>query len=460
MNSLDVVSALVIEDGRRWGDVATADQWADVRAVLDPAGPPYHFLTRARGYSKSTDLAAVAVALMVAGLPAGSRLYAVAADRDQGRLIVDSMTGFVSRTPGLASLISVGNFKATTRSGVVMEILAADAAGSWGLRPSFVIVDELAQWPGTSGPRRVWDAIRSAMAKVEGSRMVCLTSAGEPRHWANKILTAAKTDPLWNVHEIAGPPPWANPERLAEQRRGMPESMYQRLFENVWTAAEDRLVRPDDLAACVTLSGPQEPQRGVRYVVGIDIGVVNDRTAVCVCHSERLTDGREGRRIVLDRMRTWKGSRAHPVDLGEVEEWVLHVSRYYGGAPVIADPHEGVGMLQRLTGRRVRATAFNFGTQSVGRLAVQLLLALRDHRLALPDDPELLDELAAVRIRENSAGVYRLDHDADGHDDQAIALALAVHWLEDQGEKRRGSMATAASMIVATGPDPYARFVR
>ena len=42
------------------------------------------------------------------------------------------------------------------------------------------------------------------------------------------------------------------------------------------------------------------------------------------------------------------------------------------------------------------------------RLALQLI---REHALALPDDPDLLDELRNVRLREASPGVFRLDHD-------------------------------------------------
>jgi hypothetical protein len=41
----------------------------------------------------------------------------------------------------------------------------------------------------------------------------------------------------------------------------------------------------------------------------------------------------------------------------------------------------------------------------------------------------LLDELANVRLRESSPGVYRMEHDPDKHDDQAIALALAANHL-------------------------------
>ena len=72
---------------------------------------------------------------------------------------------------------------------------------------------------------------------------------------------------------------------------------------------------------------------------------------------------------------------------------------------------------------------FPFTAQSVGKLAFKLYAALRDRRLRLPDDADLLDELAHVRLRETSPGVYRLDHDADRHDDRAIALALCIEAL-------------------------------
>ena len=46
------------------------------------------------------------------------------------------------------------------------------------------------------------------------------------------------------------------------------------------------------------------------------------------------------------------------------------------------------------------------------------------HRIELPDDEDLLGELASVRLRKNGVGIYRFDHDSGAHDDQAVALAL------------------------------------
>ena len=111
-----------------------------------------------------------------------------------------------------------------------------------------------------------------------------LTSAGDPAHWSRSILEHAEGDPLWRVHEVPGPVPWLDPARVEEQRRRLPESSFERLFLNRWCAGEDRVASLDDLRSCVVLDGPQEPRDGVDYVVGVDLGLKRDRTAIAICH--------------------------------------------------------------------------------------------------------------------------------------------------------------------------------
>jgi phage terminase large subunit-like protein len=449
-SALDLMAALVLEDGSRWGERAAPFQWADARSVLEEeSASPYHFLTRARGGSKTADLAGMAVAAMLEQLPAGSRLYALAADRDQGRLLLDSVQGFRERTPLLQGALEVGQFKVTaTRGGSSLEVLAADAPGAWGLRPAFLIVDEIAQWAETTSARRLWEAGMTAMHKVPGSRLAVLTSAGDPSHWSYRLLEHARTDPLWRVNEVLGAPPWTEESRLEEQRRQLPESSYRQRYLNEWVEAEDRLTNRDDLAACVQLDGPLPVQRGKTYVIGLDVGLKRDRTVAAVCHLEvesRLTQERTdqgwrqrstaiGASVVLDRMQTWQGRPTAPVELREVEEWLAEASRTYASARVVYDPFQAVGSMQRLRNRGVQCDEFTFSSASVGRLASTLHLLLRNRSLALPDDPELLEELGNVRLRETSPGVLRMDHDPDKHDDRAIALALAAHQLLDRGQ--------------------------
>lgn len=442
--ALDVLAGLVLEDGRRWGEVAEPFQWEDARAVLDTeSATPYSFLTRSRGASKSADLAAMAVAAMVAQLAPASRLYAVAADRDQGRLIVDSVQGFAQRTPELVGALDVQAYRVgATRSGSVLEILAADAAGSWGLRPSFVVVDEVAQWGSTGAPRRLWEAVVTAVAKIAGCRLAVCTTAGDPAHWSRRVLDHAQSDPMWRVHEVPGPAPWLDPARLAEQRRRLPESAYRRLFLNEWVAADDRLASPEQIRALATLDGPLPPTRPHTYVVAVDLGLSRDATVAVVAHAEPLArvladdppwqETIVGTRLVLDRLETWQGTRDRPVDLAGVEAWIGQASDSYFGAKVIVDPWQAAGLAQRLRRRGVRVDEFVFTAQSVGRIARTLIVAVENGALALPDDEALLDELEHVRVRETTPGVYRIDHDADRHDDRAIALGLAAVTLLDR----------------------------
>jgi phage terminase large subunit-like protein len=261
------------------------------------------------------------------------------------------------------------------------------------------------------------------------------------------VLEHALVDTLWRVHEVPGPPPWMDAKRLDEQRRRLPVSSYRRLFENEWVAPEDRLTSVDDLAACVRLDGPVPAVAGTDYVIGLDIGLRNDRTVAAVCHAEHLTrkvpyrdpeagwlqrTEHTGATVVLDRMEVWQGRPDSAVLLSEVEEWLAQAAKAYR-AKVVYDPFQAVGSMQRLQARGVRVEEFTFSSASVGRLASTLHLLLRNRSLALPNDEELLDELANVRLRETTPGVLRMDHDADRHDDRAIALALATTSLLERG---------------------------
>jgi phage terminase large subunit-like protein len=428
--ALDLMCSLRLEDGRCWGDVAEPVQLEDASAILD-GDRPYNWLGRSRGYSKTTDEAGVTTAAMLAGLPDGARLYAAAADQDQSRLLVDLIGGFARRTPGLRDALRIDAHKVTAiRSASVLEALAADAAGTWGLRPDWIVIDELCQWPATPGAHQLWDALMSSAAKVETCKVTIISTAGDPGHWSRKVLDHALANPLWRTHEVPGPAPWLDPARVEEQRVRLQESMYRRLFLNEWASGEDRLVTAEDLAACVVLDGPLDPTRKHRYVIGLDVGLKRDSTVACVAHLD-------GTDVVLDRIATWTGSRDTPVKLSEVEAWLRKAATDYR-ASIVADPWQAAQLCERLRRRGVHVKEFTFSAQSVGRIASTLYLLLREHRLRLPDDEALLDELRNVRLRETSPGVLRMDHDAGRHDDRAIALALAAHRLVERGEVRPG----------------------
>ena len=82
---------------------------------------------------------------------------------------------------------------------------------------------------------------------------------GDPAHLAARVRDHARDDPLWRLHEVPGPVPWLSPERLDEQRRALPNSVFGRLHLNEWVEPDDRLALLEDVRACVTHDGPLPP---------------------------------------------------------------------------------------------------------------------------------------------------------------------------------------------------------
>jgi phage terminase large subunit-like protein len=235
----------------------------------------------------------------------------------------------------------------------------------------------------------------------------------------------------------------------------------------------------------VTLDGPLPFRRELegRYAIGVDLATKDDRSVVAVCHVETINSApllplREKlglpsqvdesvaseyadrlraagvsveapapqvaeQRVVLDRMGAWQGSRANPLNLQVVEDFVAEVSQRYGSPLALFDPFQAAGMMQRLQGRGVRVQEVTFTPAVVGRLGLVLHQLIRSHRLAIPDDPELIDELANVRLRETSPGIVRMDHDRGRHDDRAIAIALAARHLLDMPTAVRPAVVTS-----------------
>ena len=432
MSAYQLLAGLVLEDGRRWGDAATAWQVADARAILDPppGAPLQHFLTRPRGGSKTTDLAGIVLAALLDQLPAASRTYWVASDRDQARLGADAVAGLVARS-GLSSLVKADLWRVTAlRTGSTLEILAADAPGAHGLRSAFTVVDEVAQWPGDPAHKGVWEGLTSGAGKVPGARFVTISTPGDPSGWMAKVYRHAESRPaMWRVDPVLGPLSWADPAFLADQRGLLTDSAFSRLHLGRWAASEDRLVGHEDLRRAVRVDGSLGYVPGLRYKLGLDVGITNDRCVVAVCHAE--PDGPSGRRrVVLDHIEVWAASRRNPVDLTEVEDTVASLSAAYarpGKAPLRADPWQAIGLAQRLRARGVPVQEYSFTAQRYANMATTLLTLLRDGLLWLLDNEMLLDELATVRLKETgSTGLLRVDHDSGHHDDQTVALSMAA----------------------------------
>ncbi len=407
----------------------------------------------------TTDIAGMAIAWLIADAGPMSRGYVVASNSEQAAHVIDAAAAFRARTPELDGIITVENEKIIVENGSWIRVLSLSDSGAWGLREArFLIADEFCQWPETRAAKRVYEAIRSTVQKETGCRLCILSSSGEPPHWSRATYDEALREQrmaleqgrpaMWRVSDMPGPVPWQDPDEIEQLRNELSPSAYDRLVLNIWSQDEDRAIAEEDFDIAAQkrfrvvhkvptgLRGYglnlRDPVPGEKYLMTVDIGIYRDATAICIAHKEPLDPAQPKglQRVVVDHLERWSGSRKRPIQLQDVEDWIMAYSQRYNRCKVVCDPDQFIGNIQSLNRRGVRAVAFTFSSTSVGQIATALVQAFRNRQIWVPDYKGLRDELIRVRLRETAPGVTRLTHDKlKGHDDQAVVIALACHEL-------------------------------
>ena len=443
--ALDLLAALPLENGARWGEMAHPFQLADARAIFDPEGPRRHFLLRGRGMSKTTDIAGITLSLLLTEAPANSTSLVYASDADQAELTMEALSGFVDRA-GLRSRARVlGRTVENTATGATLTVETSDGASAFGKRPWLQIVDELAVWPNTPNHRTLWSAISSAVPKVPGSRLIIITTAGSPTGIGAKRWQKALTSPAWHTSLHPGPSPWWAEEDIAEVKDDLTPSEWRRLILCEWSEADDALTSPADIEAVIRPGDPvlaPDPRR--EYVAALDVGTRRDLTALAVGHAEERAAGRV---FIIDKVMSWRPSDSGGrVDLAEVEAASLRVCREYG-AKLRFDRMQAEQLTTNLQRQGVRTEEFVFSSAGANRLARSLWGALRDRSLSLPDDDETREEFMSARMVETGPSTVKLQNPPGTHDDLVVAVGMIVADLSQRPAALMGGISVPGRSV-------------
>lgn len=210
-------------------DFASLDAaWrAAVGQKVEP-GQRRGWFERPRGHSKTSDLA-VALMWVLFASRRQVRGIAAAGDRDQAKLLRDAIDRLVRLYRWLP--LEVTNWKVTNpHTGATLEVVSSDAATSFGHLVNFIACDELTHWPNDG----MWTSMLSTAAKRRDCVLVVIANAGHTDHWSWPVREATRVDPAWVFSRQPGPvASWIDDDRLAEQRRLLPEIAFRTLDERV-----------------------------------------------------------------------------------------------------------------------------------------------------------------------------------------------------------------------------------
>lgn len=456
MKPLDLVAMMVLENGQRWGDAATEDQWADMTALLEPdGGPRWHFWLRSRGRSKTFDAGAATVAFMLAGgAGPGDELYACAAGKEQAGLLANKIAGIVRNTAELAGSVEVQkNAVLTPRSGAVLNVMSSELETSWGKTPLWVFIDEICNHDDTPDKKAFVMAYITALVKRRDSRCLIASNPSDEKHWSYGRWDHAGKSRLWRASQMAGPAPWQDPEELEDMREDLADFEWKRLFLGEWASADDVVADAEALAACTRQVPVLPPQPGTEYVVAWDIGWKKDHSAVAVLHMGE----RAGRRAVItDRLESWVPRPGAEVRISGVLGTAAELSREYNGALLTGDPHEAWQTIQDLREQGYNCRPVDTGAAANSVRAKDLLRLVRDRAIEIPADDQLRKEFLSLRLAEGATpGAVRLTSDgsAKGHFDRVTTILYgAGELLSRPGSSWRdmnGKLADCASCGLA-----------
>lgn len=374
----------------------------------------------ARGHDKTSLEGRLATWLLLASRRQ-IRGYIVAADKDQGALVLQAIQDEARLNPWVDEVIKIRKNRVISDRGF-FEIVPADASSAWGLRGNVYICDEWCNWPKKS--QEVWKAVISGREKIQPAILGIVTNAGFLGSWQHAIYEGIKASSDFVVWDKKGQlASWMPRERVDALRAMLPPSEARRVYDNEWidVGEEADYLTRDEIARCVDPSLYLRLSRapGVNnYVVTVDYGPKRDRSVICVMHATGLGSA------IIDRMDVRQGR----LSVEELEAWLSSVLAAFPPSCVVIDPYQMAGTIERF-GRQYRVEPVEFRGGRTNQAMAMTLRAAIVHGLVkwyptcgdLPGDT-LADELSRLVTVRKAYG-FRFDHEATGHDDRAFAIA-------------------------------------
>jgi phage terminase large subunit-like protein len=311
--------------------------------------------------------------------------------------------------------------------------IASDAASAAGASPCISCFDEL--WAFTTErARRLWDEMVTTPTRKISCRLVttyagfsgesqlleqlyqrgmALPEIGPSLHAGDGMLMA------WHTQPIA---PWQDERWLAEMRRSLRPSAYQRMIENRFVEPASRFV---DLALwdqCVQPSlTPVHRDKSLAVWVGVDASTKRDHTALVAVGFDRKTGC-----VRLVQHRVFVPTPGDPIDFEDVEKTLFHWNERFRLQQVLFDPNQLASLMQRLAKARLPVEEFTQTSDNMTAATTTLFDLINARNLVLYPDAEMRLAVSRAVFVETSRG-QRLDRTKQSHKiDSIVALSMAV----------------------------------
>jgi hypothetical protein len=372
----------------------------------------------------------------------------IAKDRDQAKVILGYVVGFLRSIPLFAELIEdelAETVRLTNR--VVIEVHTASIAAPRGRTFLAVLADETAFWPmgDSANPDvEVINAVRPGLSTIPYSLLLVASSP-----YAKRGILYTNYSKYFGVDSASvlvwqGTTQEMNSSLLGD---ALIEEMYAEDPDRA--SAEFGAQFRSDIVAFITREAIESvvprgirelpPGGGISYVGFVDpSGGSADSFTLAIAHME--ADGV----AVLDCHREVRPPFSPD---GVVEEFAA-LLKTYGISRVIGDAYAGMWPRERFS---VHGISYDVSKKNKSAIYGEFLPALNGQRVRLLDLPRLIGQLVTLERRTARGGRDSIDHEAGAHDDVANAVCgVLVQVIED----RRPALIRPDDLLTGNAPLP------
>ena len=301
---------------------------------------------------------------------------------------------------------------------------ADDPTGLQGDRVTAAFVDEAQDINPDA-----WASFMPALADTDG-RLVAIGIAKGKGNFRTYFQIGQEDNPRYysaSVTSLAHPN--IDEDDLEEFRRDLTEAQFRQQYLAEWVEDDGQVFRNID--AC--FDGDWAEPKGSQYLMGLDIGKIEDYTVAYVIDIKTLSI------VARDRFNGLDYTLLGPRIAGLYKKYkcqTIHLDGTGVGEPV-ADILRGEGC---------SITSFKFSNQSKAILVSTLAAEIEHGRVHFPKDDEILKkELELFEGTVLAGGAVRYGHPVGYHDDSVMAAALAV--MKAKKRKNTTSMARRSDYL-------------
>lgn len=351
----------------------------------------------------------------------------IATTQRQASVVFDYILARLEDSPTLRHLIQ-GEPRADEvdlTNGITIAVWPCNFRSIRGLSIVCAICDEIAFWrdteSGANPAGEVLKAIRPAMATFPAAKLVKISSpyAKQGVVWDDFQARHKRDDLLvWRLDSATMNPTLDRDFLAAEEQRDADFFRREYLAE-FWESASGFL--PPELVDAAVVPGRYELAQGDGFMAAaLDAAFRGDNFAFSAVR--RTEDGR----ILQAVNRLWRGSRAKPVNLAATVEQIVADLRRFGIQRIAGDQHCAEPIRQALAAQCIEfVQRTTLGNRSQCFNTLRTLVA--SGQIELLDDPAQTAELKSLEQVVTASGSVRIEASGSGHDDRAVALALAAH---------------------------------